>query len=414
MSRKPIDATRLSTFAFARLTTWLKPRMVFLGDAGGDADLVVDAFHAWCAAHPGAVCELALSSRWILCCVPPVGAGTMTARELRQYAQRQIDHYFEDARGSDDRRWAIAVSQRPDAALACAVTGDLIKRLKKAAATHRVSLRRIFPWWLAAASPSPGSPSRVVVAEPGIVTALQFEQGRLYRVETDFDADRVEPGAVILWPGSDPMPVACDATPVADVIAGLSRRRRLDLDLLGTPTRAWWGSWALMLFAVACGLAQARHEDDLWSAQAREQALLERVQASRTRTRPAANAQSPSAETGVVADLRTLEAAADMLALQQHPWVDVFTGVEAASGHVAILSLEHDAHGPMVDVEVAVPNDEAAWGFAEHMSADSTRFKSATLLARQPLEPPARVLTGRARVQAVLAGVPANGPGNLP
>jgi len=419
VSRKPIDAARVATLALTRLATWLKPRTVFLGEAGGDVGLVIEAFGAWCAAHPGAVCELALSSRWVVCCVPPAGAGEMSARELRRYAQRQIAHYLEDARESDDPRWAIAVSQRPGAAMACAAAGELIDRLKQAAKAHRVSIRRIFPWWLAAASLSPDSPSRVIVAEPGIVTALHFGQGRLHRVEMDFDADRVEPGAVILWPGSEPMPIVCDAAPVAEVIAsGLSRHRRIDLDLLGTPPRAAWGSWALMLVAVICALAEARREDRLLSVQAREQALLERVQASHARVRPAADLSRrpvlPTADTGVGADIRTLQAAADMLALQQHPWADVFAGVESAGGQVAMLSLQHEANRAVVDVEVAVPNDDAAWGFAERLSADSHRFRSATLLTRQPLEPPAGMLTGRARVQAVLATVPADASGNLP
>ncbi len=415
MSRTPISSAGLAKVAFTRLATWLKPRTVFLGNAGGDAELGVAAFNAWCAAHPGAVCELALSSRWIVCCVPPVGAGAMTTRELRGYAQRQIAHYLEDARESDGPRWAIAVSQRPDAPMACCAASELIDRLKRAARAHGVSIRRIFPWWLAAASPSPESPSRVVMSEPSIVTTLHFAQGHLKRVETDFDTDRVEPGAVILWPGSDPMPVVCDAATVADVIAtGPSRRRSIDLDLLGTPPRAWWGSWALMLVAVICALGEASREDGLLSAQAREQALLERVQASRARVRVAANSPLLPADTGAVPDVRTLEAAVDMLALQQHPWSDVFTGVEAASEHVGILSLQHDANRPVVDVEIAVPNDEAAWGFAERMAADSARFKSATLLTRQPLSPSMGTLTGLARVQAGLAGVPVNVSGKLP
>ncbi len=414
MSRKPIDLARVATIAFRRLATWLKPQTVFLGEAGGDVELAVNAFEAWCAAHPGAICELALSSRWIVCCVPPVGAGAMTGRELRRYAQRQIAHYLDDARASEDSHWAIAVSQRPDAPIACAAAGELIDRLKRAAKAHRVSIRRAFPWWLAAASPTSDATNRVVVAEPGLVTSLHFAQGRLHRVETDFDADRVEPGAVLLWPRNDSMPVVCDAAPVADVIAGLSRRRSIDLDLLGTPPRAWWGSWALMLVAVICALGEARREDSLLSTQAREQALLERVQASRARVRPTASASMIPTGPAAAPDIRMLEAAADMLALQQHPWADVFTGVEAASGNVALLSLQHDANRPVVDIEVAVPNDGAAWGFAERMSADSARFKSATLLTRQPLSPPIGTLTGLARVQALLAGVSANAPGKLP
>ncbi len=415
MSRKRIDGAGVTMLALTRLATWLKPRTVFLGAAGGDVDLAVDAFDAWCAAHPGAVCELALSSRWVICCVPPPGAGAMTARDLRQYAQRQIAHYLDDARESDDTRWVVAVSQRPNAHLSCGAPGELIDRLKSAAKDHRVSIQRIFPWWLAAASPPPDSPSRVVVAEPGIVTVLHFLQGRLHRVETDFDADQVEQGALILWSESDPMPAVCDAASVAEVVGTkLSRRRSIDLDLLGTPPRAAWASWALLLVAVTCALAEARREDSLLSAQARDQALLERVQASHARARPTASASVLAPNMGGVAEIRTLEAAADMLALQQHPWGDVFTGVEAASGHVAILNLQHDASRPVVDVEVAVPNDEAAWGFAERMSADSAHFASATLLTRQPLEPAVGALTGRARVQAVLAVAPANVPRNLP
>jgi hypothetical protein len=415
VSRKRIDGAGVTTLALTRLATWLKPRTVCLGAAGGDVDIAVDAFDAWCAEHPGAVCELALSSRWVICCVPPLGAGAMTALELRRYAQRQIAHYLDDARESDDPRWAIAVSQRPNAHVACGAPGELIDRLKSAAKVHRVSIQRIFPWWLAAASPSPESPGRVVVAEPGIVTALHFLQGRLHRVETDFDADQVEPGALILWSESDPMPVVCDAASVVEAVGTRpSRRRSIDLDLLGTPPRAAWSSWALLLVAVICALGEARREDGLLSAQAREQALLERVQSSHARVRSTAGASVLPPNIGAVADIRTLEAAADMLALQQHPWGDIFTGVEVASGHVAILNLQHDASRPAVDVEVAVSNDETAWGFAERMSADSAHFASATLLTRQPLEPPVGTLTGRARVQAVLAAAPANVPRNLP
>ena len=414
MSRKPTDSARIATVAFRRLATWLRPKTVFLGEAGGDVELAVNAFEAWCAAHPGAVCELALSSRWIVCCVPPAGAGAMTGRELRRYAQRQIAHYLDDVRESEGSHWAIAVSQRPDAPIACAAAGELIERLKRAAKAHRVSIRRAFPWWLAAASSAPDSTNRVIVAEPGLVTSLHFTQGRLQRVETDFDADRLETDAILLWPGNTPMPVVSDAASVADVITGLSRRRSIDLDLLGTPPRAWWGSWALMLVAVICALGEARREDGLLAAQAREQAQLERVQATRARVRPTAGKSLPMTGTGAASDIRTLEAAADMLALQQHPWADVFTGVEAASGNVAMLSLQHDATRSVVDVEIAVPNDGAAWGFAERMSADSARFKSATLLTRQPLSPPIGTLTGLARVQAVLAGVPANAAGGLP
>ena len=413
MSRKPIDSPGGMTLT--RLATWLKPRTVFLGEAGGDVGLAVEAFTVWCAAHPGAFCELALSSRWVICCVPPVGAGAMTTRELHRYAQRQIAHYLDDSRESNDPRWAIAVSQRPDAPMACGALGELIEQLTSAAKRYRVSIRRIFPWWLAAAAPSPDSPSRVVVAEPGIVTALHFLYGRLHRVETDFDADRVEPGALILWSESDPMPAVCDAASVAKVIGtGRSRRRGIDLDLLGTPPRAMGASWALMLVAVICALGEARREDDLSSALSREQALLDRVQASHARVRPATSSFVLPPDRGAVADTRTLEAAADMLAFQQHPWSDVFTGIEAASGRVAILSLQHDASRQVVDVEVAVPNDEAAWDFAERMSADSAHFASATLMSRQPLEPAVGTLTGRARVQATLAGLPATTPRNSP
>ncbi len=404
MSRKSTDPASFARRVAARLATLLKPRTVFLGEANGDPDLLVASFQAWCAAHAGVACEIALSSRWVVSCVPPAGAGAMTARELRQYAQRQISHYLDDARETPEAGWRIATSVRTDRAVACAVSRDLVDRLKVAARTHRVSIQRIFPWWVAMVTPHQDASHDVVVAEPGISTVFQFTQGRLCRVGTEFDVEHLPSDAMLLWTRDEPMPVACDAAAVSAVVIPKPwHRRTLDLDLLESPPRASIASWLLLLVAVTCALVESQRAEGLRVAQEREQALLGRMQASHARVRQPTRPASAATVASASPQSKALEAGAAMLSLQQHPWADVFAGVEAAGSGVAILGLQHDASQSAIDIELAVPNDDAAWGFAERMASDTKRFGSATLLTRQPLEPPVGGMGERARVQAVLA-----------
>lgn len=403
MSRKTIDARGAVRRTSARLATLLRPRTVVLGEAGGDVDLVVESFRQWCAAHAGAACEIALSSRWVVTCVPPAGAGAMTAQELRQYARRQVAYYFDDAQVIGGAGWMIATSIRKGVVLACAVRADLVSRLKASADVHQVSIRRMFPWWAATVAPLEGASHEVVVAEPGITAVFQFTQGRLHRVETTFDVDQMPGDAIRLWTGDRPMPPVCDAPTVSALVASSAwRPHTFDIELLESPARASLASWLLLLVAVACALVESNRADGLRQAKDREQAMLDRIQASHARTRQAAHPASGANGSKGIAEAKAIEAAIAMLSLQQHPWADVFAGVEAAGDNVALLSLQHDASQSAVDIELAVPNDDAAWSFAERMASDTRRFSSATLLTRQTLEATAGALGERARVQAVL------------
>ncbi len=420
MSRWRTDAPVALRRTVNRIATALRPRTVFLAAAGGDEGLLLRAFEAWCAAHPGVVCELALSGRWVHACVPPAAAGALSARELRAYAARQFDHYFAESLAQGTDHWAIAVSDAPDLSFACAVPRAFAARLQAVAARWQVRISRLAPWWLAAVGDRPDGVTPIAAIEPDAVTVFEHApDGRLERIHTDLDNHIAAPAraavgghrTVCLWSEAGAMPPACDAAPVARLIAGgLGRRRVAGFDLLRQRIRPWRASWAFLVLAIVVAIGARRHAETLQDGVAVQEAALARAQAlQRVAHRPAVHttAASVSAPAAQAADLASLQAAAEMLAARDHPWADVFAGVEEASQDVAMLSWQHDVSQAVIALDVAVPGDAAAWAFAERLAANATRFDRATLVSRDRIDPPQAGMAVRARVEAVLRRQPA-------
>jgi hypothetical protein len=152
--------------------------------------------------------------------------------------------------------------------------------------------------------------------------------------------------------------------------------------------------------------AGSRHDGELLDRQSDEQAALSRAQAGRLPARGLAGGSSAAPQPGLpAADAKALQAALDMLSIRNHPWADVFAGVESAGRHVAMLELQHDSSQAVINIDVAVPSDDAAWAFAESLAADTGRFSQATLLTRERMNPVQGAMSARARVQAVLKAV---------
>jgi hypothetical protein len=192
---------------------------------------------------------------------------------------------------------------------------------------------------------------------------------------------------------------------VARLLArGTSRRRVADIDLLRQRARPWRASWVALAAALACAVGASRHLAAAQDRVAIEEAAAARAASLQRRARPPARPAVPAAPAAAAAELSALQAGADLLAARSHPWADVFAGVEEASRGVAMLSWKHQATQASIDLDVAVAGDDAAWAFAERLSADTSRFDQATLVSRDRLEPAQAGLTVRARVEAVLKG----------
>lgn len=148
---------------------------------GPDPADMLTAWAAWCEQHPGARCEIALSSHWVWTLTVPASEEGASAAQRVTEARAA----WAEAMGvspellAEHLLWRALPAGEP--ALVCALPRGLADPLMAVAMQHGVSVERMFPWWLAAArdwwfgvrrEPSP-SEGHVVALEPGLV--LHFE-----------------------------------------------------------------------------------------------------------------------------------------------------------------------------------------------------------------------------------------------
>lgn len=161
-------------------TSW-RPHRLALGAAQTDADATCAAFAGWCAQQAGSRLHLGLGAALVQICVAPAA---LARAELRDYAGRQLAHYFGGWGAAGDcgqtAGWAVAASGQPDVPLACAAPRALVAGLQAAAQEHGVRLLSLGPWWAPAAqawllqAPQDDGHTRVWLArEPGWITVLQ-------------------------------------------------------------------------------------------------------------------------------------------------------------------------------------------------------------------------------------------------
>lgn len=183
MSRWLSKATAKAT---ARVRTLARPAVAFVG--GADVDRAVAGFEVWAREHAGCVCEIGLSGSLVHTCVVPdevVQAASGDEDALLDYARLQFEHYF----GLSGSAWVLSASRDARAALVCALSADLLQRLRDVAASHHVSVRRVSPWWvrgvqaaLREALQGAGEPRAVAAVEPGRTTLVVAQGGRIARV----------------------------------------------------------------------------------------------------------------------------------------------------------------------------------------------------------------------------------------
>jgi hypothetical protein len=178
----------------ARLATTLKPHTVLLQgpvDAINQAGAIaaaLQAFAQWCEAHEGCVCELGLSSCWLLSNAAPTG---WTKDAVHEHVLRQWEHYFGLDAAQLANGWVLRQVLSPNAAMVCAAPRALIEGLQGVAADHGVQLLSVGPWWargvqawldsLADQAADEGNegnegttePWRLTLAEPGLFTHVQ-------------------------------------------------------------------------------------------------------------------------------------------------------------------------------------------------------------------------------------------------
>lgn len=163
-------------------TSW-RPHRLALGAAqtDADADAACAAFAGWCAQQAGSRLHLGLGAALVQICVAPAA---LARAELRDYAGRQLAHYFGSwgaaGDGGQTTGWTVAASGQPDVPLACAAPRVLVSGLQAAAREHGVRLLSLSPWWAPAAQawllqvPEDDGQTRVWLArEPGWITVLQ-------------------------------------------------------------------------------------------------------------------------------------------------------------------------------------------------------------------------------------------------
>jgi hypothetical protein len=133
--------------ARGRLRTGWKPHQLYLFDSSASltsVDAAVAAFGQWCEAHPGEVCALGLSARWLLVSVSQLDAGLDAAHE---HAVRQWAHYLDIDEAALASDWVLRELAVPRASLLCAAPRRLIDGLRGQAAAHVVRLEWVGPWW---------------------------------------------------------------------------------------------------------------------------------------------------------------------------------------------------------------------------------------------------------------------------
>jgi hypothetical protein len=140
--------------------SWRRPHALYLSCP--DASLTpaddaqawqapLDALDAWCAQHPGARCELALSSAATLWHVAPLDAGDRTALPAAwEDAFAQWAHYMDVDLNQPEvlARWQLQEAPTEGFTLLAATPLALSAGLQDVAARHGVQLLWLGPWWV--------------------------------------------------------------------------------------------------------------------------------------------------------------------------------------------------------------------------------------------------------------------------
>lgn len=151
------------------------------------------SFDAWCQAHPGAACELAVSS-WLLHELLLDAALPLADDPARLvYARGLLQHYH----GDDAADWPLAAWQVAGRHGVSALHGLRLPALQHSARQAGVVLRAVRPWWslaLALARPpvmptAPAAPAaqaalwRLLVVDGSLVTQIDLVHGTLDRLQ---------------------------------------------------------------------------------------------------------------------------------------------------------------------------------------------------------------------------------------
>lgn len=181
-----------------RWQSWRRPHALYLScpDAGStpvdDAaawQAPLDALDAWCAQHPGARCELALSSSATLWHVAPHGRADRSALATAwEEAFAQWAHYLDVDLAQPEvmAQWQLQEASADGFTLMAATPLALSAGLQDVAARHGVQLLWLGPWWvrglaswlkqLPASAQADIDPSASLhLSEPGWAWAAQAE-----------------------------------------------------------------------------------------------------------------------------------------------------------------------------------------------------------------------------------------------
>jgi hypothetical protein len=166
-----------------RWRTARRPRHVYVqaaADEGPLLDAVKADFAAWCAAHAGERCHVALSSRSLLTCVNEPGVNLDAAR---QQALQQWGHYLDLDAPVLSEHWLLRHVQHEGVHLVCAAPRALIEGLQVQAKAHGVRIEAMVPWWVAGVQawlmawpPVDGDVAQTAhlqLREPGLITHVQ-------------------------------------------------------------------------------------------------------------------------------------------------------------------------------------------------------------------------------------------------
>ncbi|MGC4061263.1 MAG: hypothetical protein QM749_10635 [Aquabacterium sp.] len=220
--------------ARGRLRTSWQPHQLYLFDRAASltsVDAAVAAFGQWCEAHPGEVCSVGLSGRWLLSSVSQIDVDHDAAHG---HAVQQWSHYLDIDEAALAADWVLRQLALPNVSLLCAAPRALIDGLREQAAAHGVRLEWIGPWWtrgvqawLASLNDDEGAAS----AQPAF---MLYEPGLLTHARAHLDDGR---GAWLseVWTevASEAMPALTDkgglclTPPPADALAGAPYERHI-------------------------------------------------------------------------------------------------------------------------------------------------------------------------------------------
>ena len=203
---------------------------VFGASAGVQGEeLALAAFESWCAAHPGAICRVALSGRWLLHCVPTAAPD---APAPRVQAVQQWTHYLDADEASLLKDWVVREAPVSGAKHLCAAPRPLLEALQLHATAHGVQLDWVGPWWaqgvqawLASLQPQAEGEQALRtlhLVEPGLVTHVQALASpdrslQLQRVWADraMPTTAADTAMVVTLPVPGPSDQASDGSPTA-------------------------------------------------------------------------------------------------------------------------------------------------------------------------------------------------------